>query len=335
VILAVDAFNLGADRRGMGRYVRRVLAGLQALGESDVRLVVRDPRRSQALAGEFDYPLIEPRDLRRTPAAAVWYPWNGMRFSPHAPSIVTIYDPFAFTFAHKNVIARLREQLPIRRALRDANAIATISQWSAAELRRIFGIAPGRLAIVPPAVDPFWRPVPAQRESDYVLFVAGPEARKNAGLLFAAFGEAFSGERVELIVAGELNAEDERAFAQLAARKRRVRPEDHELRTLYSDALAVAVPSYAEGYGIPAIEAMACGAPVIAADAAALPEACGGAAVLVASDDLIAWRDALRRVYVDAEFRGQVRAASLARVREFDPIAPARRLLEIARDLAA
>jgi len=96
VTLAVDAFNLGADRRGMGRYVRRVLAGLQALGESDVSLIVRDRRTSQSLAGEFDYPLIEPRDLRRTPAAAVWYPWNGMRFRSAAPALVTINDTFAF-----------------------------------------------------------------------------------------------------------------------------------------------------------------------------------------------------------------------------------------------
>src|SRR5579864_683518 len=107
--LAVDVFNLAADKRGMGRYVRRALYGLQALGEDGVRLVVRDRREAQPLESEFDYPLIETRNLRESPPDAVWYPWNGIRFAPHAPSIVTIYDAFAFTFPHKNLVARVRE----------------------------------------------------------------------------------------------------------------------------------------------------------------------------------------------------------------------------------
>ena len=334
MIFAVDAFNLAADRRGMGRYVRGVLAGLQALGEDDVRLIVRSRRKDGGLAGEFDYPLIEPRDLRGSPADVVWYPWNGMRFDPRAPSIATIYDAFAFTYPHKNFIARRREQNPIRRAARDANLIVTISHWSAGELQRTLGIAPSCIAIVPPVVEPFWHPVAVKRDSDYFLFVAGPEERKNAPLLFNAFEEAFAGENVELLVAGHLSPDDARVFERLHARKRRAAPEDHELRSLYSNAIAAAVPSLAEGYGIPAIEAMACGAPVIAADAAALPEACAGAALLVAPEDPIAWRDALRRVYVDEQLRTRLRGAGLARTAELDPIAPARRVLELARSLA-
>ncbi len=331
--LVIDAFNLAADRRGMGRYVRRVLYGLPALGEDDVRLIVRDRRKAQALEGEFGCRLIEPRDLRRVRPSAVWYPWNSIRFAPHAPSIVTIYDPFAFTFAHRNFIARLREQAPIRRALRDADLIVTISDWSARELRSRFDIAAERIAVVPPVVEPFWHPVAPSRDSNYVLFVAGPDERKNARLLFDAFEEAFAGDDVELLVAGELNARDARRFARMRATKRRVRPDDAELRSLYSGALAVAVPSLAEGYGLPAIEAMACGAPVIAADAAALPEACADAALLISPDDPIAWRNALRRVRADAQLRTRLREAGLARVARLDPLSPARCILELVRTL--
>ena len=332
--LAIDAFNLAADRRGMGRYVRRALYGLQALGEDDVQLIVRDRRKAQALEGEFDYPLIEARDLRDTPPDAVWYPWNGIRFAPHAPSVVTIYDPFAFTFPHKNLIARLREQTPIRRALREANLIVTISEWSANELRNLLGIAGARIAVVPPVIEPFWHPVAASGDSNYVLFVAGPDERKNASFLFDAFAAAFEGKNVELLVAGELNARDARSFARMRALKRRVQPDDAQLRSLYSGALAVTVPSLAEGYGLPAVEAMACGAPVIAANAAALPEACAGAALLIAPNDRIAWRDALQRVYADAQLRITMREAGLARVAQIDPLSPARRVLELARSLA-
>jgi glycosyltransferase involved in cell wall biosynthesis len=334
VNLAVDAYNLAADRRGMGRYVRQVFRGLQTLGEYDVRLVVRSKRAGESLASEFPYPLIEARDLRRDPAGAVWYPWNGIRFEPHAPAIATIYDTFAFTFPHKSFFARRKEQQPILRAVREAQAIVTISQWSATELRERLGIEPGRIAIAPPAIEPFWYPVPPERESPYVLFVAGPDERKNARVLFEAFEAAFEEDAVELIVAGELSRSDEAALARMHAKTSRVQPDDPQLRGLYSGALAVAVPSLAEGFGLPAIEAMACGAPVIASDAAALPEACGGAAWLVDPRDSIAWRDALRRVYVDAELRTQLRGAGLERAAALDPIAPARVLARLVDDLA-
>ncbi len=332
--LAVDAYNLAADRRGMGRYVRQVFHGLQALGENDVRLVVRNKRAGEGLTTEFPYPLIEARDLRRNPAEAVWYPWNGIRFDPHAAAIATIYDAFAFTYPHKSFFARRKEQQPILRAVREAQAIVTISQWSATELQRHLGVEPSRITIAPPAIEPFWHPEPSQHCSPYVLFVAGPDERKNARVLFDAFESAFGDDAVELIVAGELNRSDQAALARMHAKKSRVQPGDNELRKLYSGAVAVAVPSLAEGFGLPAIEAMACGAPVIASDAAALPEACAGAAWLVDPLDPIAWRDALRRIYVDAEPRRQLHEAGLARAAALDPIAPARALARLFDDLA-
>lgn len=332
--LAVDAYNLAADRRGMGRYVRQVFRGLQALGENDVRLVVRNKRAGKNLTSEFPYPLIEARDLRRDPSDAVWYPWNGIRFEPHAPAVATIYDTFAFTYPHKSFFARRKEQRPVLRAAREAQAIVTISEWSAAQLQERLAIERGRITIAPPAIEDFWHPVPPESQSPYVLFVAGPDERKNAQVLFDAFEAAFEEDAVELVVAGELNRGDDAALANMHAKKSRVQPDDRELRRLYSGALAVTVPSLAEGFGLPAIEAMACGAPVVASDAAALPEACAGAAWLVDPRDPIAWRDALRRIYVDTEQRMQLREAGLARAAALDPIVPARVLTGLVHDLA-
>ncbi len=334
MILAVDAYNLAADRRGMGRYVRQVLRGLQTLGTYDVRLVVRNKRAGESVTSEFPYPLIEARDLRRNPPGAVWYPWNGIRFEPHAPAIATIYDTFAFAFPHKNFFARRKEQRPILRAAREAQAIVTISRWSAEQLQQRLGIEPGRIAIAPPAIESFWHPEQSERDSPYMLFVAGPEERKNAQVLFDAFEAAFEEDAVELVVAGELSRSDEAAFAKMHAKKSRVQPGDRELRRLYSGAIAVAVPSLAEGFGLPAIEAMACGAPVVASDAAALPEACAGAAWLADPREPMEWRDALRRIYVDAQVRARLREAGLARAASLDPVAPARILARLVHDLA-
>lgn len=323
--LGVDAFNLAADRRGMGRLVRQTLERLERSAGVEVVEILRSPQHGAVM----------PRDLAALHLDAVWYPWNGMRFAPHAPAIVTINDPFAFTYPHRNLIARWREQAPIRRAIRQADCIFTISQWGARELQRLFGVPAERLHVVLPGVDAFWQPVAEPAHSPYMLFVAGPDERKNAGMLFEAYDAAFAGAGPELVVAGNVNAHDEARLKAMRAPHRRLTPSDEELRALYSGALAVLVPSLAEGFGLPVVEAMACGAPVIASNAGALPEAADEAAMLIAPDDVHAWSEALARIAADDAFRAQLRERGFARVRRLDAGATATALLESARLLRA
>src|SRR5579884_902658 len=141
--IGVDAFNLAADRRGMGRMVRQTLERLARFPDVEIALIMREPQ-----AGA-----VTPGDLAALRLDAVWYPWNGMRFAPHAPSIVTIHDPFAFTFPHRNVVARWREQAPIRRALRAADCIFAVSNWTAGELQTLFGIPLERVRVVYSAIE--------------------------------------------------------------------------------------------------------------------------------------------------------------------------------------
>lgn len=324
--VGVDAFNLAADRRGMGRYVRAILSGFAASAGVEPVLIVRNRRDAPALRAAFPYEVVCASGVRSARVAAVWYPWNGMRFAPHAPSLVTIHDPFAFTFPARGFIARAREQRPILRAVRRANRIATVSRWSAGELARIFHLPVADITIAPNIVQPFWHPVQPPQRAPYVLFVAAADKRKNAALLFEAFDAVFG--TVELVVAGTLSRADLQRFASMRAPHRLVETDDAGLRELYSGALAVAVPSIAEGFGLPAIEAMACGAPVLAADAAALPEACEGAALLLAPNDPAAWSDALRRISSDARLRAVLHARGLERIARMDADAPIRTLRE-------
>lgn len=308
----------------MGRVVRAALDRLERVDGVETVLVYRTPQSGG----------VTPRDLRRLKLDAVWYPWNGMRFAAHAPSIVTIHDPFAFTYAHANLVARWREQAPIRRALREADCIFTVSQWGAQELQRLFGISLDRVRVVQSAVDPFWRPASPHAGSPYMLFLAGPEERKNAGMLFAAYDAAFAEGGPQLIVAGSLDARDEARFTAMRAPRLRIAsPSDEELRALYSGALAVLVPSLAEGFGLPVVESMACGAAVLASDATGLPEAAGGAALLLPPRDAHAWSDALQRIAQDAGLRDALRERGFARVQAMDPDAPVTALLESARRL--
>ena len=314
--VAVDAWNLVNDRRGMGRYVRRVLTDWQNERDLEVTLLVRKAGHAALLNREFPY---HARSDLKGSYDVVWYPWNALRFAIRgARSVVLFHDAFAFAYPHANWVARYREQAPIRRALARADCRSANSSWTASEFARIFNLAADSFSVIHPVPDPWWQPVVPTQHTPYILVVAGPEERKNLPTLVRAFARAFPARDCSLLIAGN-------------APRANIHPDDTELRALYSGALAVAVPSNAEGYGLMAVEAMACGAPVIASDASALPEACDGAAELVPAFDVNAWALALRMIADNANMRTIMRDRSLARAARIDRSAPARLTLGLLR----
>jgi glycosyltransferase involved in cell wall biosynthesis len=330
--IAVDAINLASDRRGMGRYVRQILREWSREPDLTIALLVRNDDGRAPLVSEFGCEALTIGQAKRSSFEAIWYPWNGMRFELPARSVVTMHDAFAFTQPARGWIARRREQTPIRVAAARADALATVSHWSAAELARELHVAPERFTVTGNVCDSFWQPsdvVPTAKP--YVFFLAGPEPRKNAAMLFEAFSRAFPDERVSLIVGGHLSQADVERLERSSIAFSHSLPDDERLRALYSGALAVVVPSYAEGFGLPALEAMACGAPVLAADAGALPEACDGAAMLLPARDPAAWNRALLSIAHDPALRAELRAKSLARAARVDSGAPARITLSLLR----
>jgi glycosyltransferase involved in cell wall biosynthesis len=311
--VAVDAWNLADDRRGMGRYIRHIRKDWESVPDLDVTLLVKNDERKWQ---NFD---------------AVWYPWNSMRFEiPRHRSVVTMHDAFAFTHPARDFVARWREQAPIRKAAKLGTAFVTVSKWSAGELARVFDRTPSDFTIASGVPDPIWRPITRSLSMDpYILVVAGPEERKNIPSLIRAFARAFPNGDCTLQIAGTLSAKDIWMLERSNIRYERSKPADEELRELYCGALAVAVPSSAEGYGLMAVEAMACGAPVIASNAAGLPEACDGAAMLVPPFDVEAWAFTLERAASDAGLRASLSEQSLARAARIDRSAPARVTLEL------
>ena len=314
--VAVDAWNLVNDRRGMGRYVRRVLTDWRNEADLEVTLLVRKAGHAALLTREFPY---HARTDIKGSYDVVWYPWNALRFAIRgARGVALFHDAFAFSYPHANWVGRYREQAPIRRALTRADRRSANSSWTAQEFARIFNLAADSFSVIHPVPDPWWQPVAPTQHTPYFLVVAGPEERKNLPTLVRAFARAFPARDCSLLIAGN-------------APRANIHPDDTELRALYSGALAVAVPSSAEGYGLMAVEAMACGAPVIASDASALPEACDGAATLVPSFDVNAWALALRATADDASMRAAMRERSLARAARIDRSAPARLTLALLR----
>ena len=203
-----------------------------------------------------------------------------------------------------------------------ARRVITPSEFSRRELAEGLGLDPGRVSVVPGGVDerfsPSADPTPVRRalglEGPYVLVVGTRIARKNV----AALSDAARKLRelgVHLAAAGSGRAYMRPGDAPPLQALGYV-PE-HHLPGLYSGALALAMPSLYEGFGLPVIEAMASGVPVVAADRSALPETCGEAAILVDPEDRAALADALAAAVTDETLRARLIPAGLERAAGF------------------
>lgn len=327
VRLAVDAGDLVRDRRGIGRLARAALAAFAGDRRLELELLA-DARDEAALCAEFaDVPIARKRIAHvRDRYDVVWYPFNGMRFACRAPAVVTMHDAFAFTDPHRDFVARYRERAPIRRAARLAARVATTCAWTRDELARELRLDATQIAIVRPEPDPFFSSIDGAtpsasgaalpeglRPNAFALVVGVREARKNVRLALDACALAQRDDPDDrLAIVGELT-ETDRAYARARdVRFREIAANDELLRELYRNARVVLVPSLAEGFGLVPLEAMACGAIVLAARAAALPESTRGAAPLLDPRDPRAWADAMSKIARDEAFARELRAAALA-----------------------
>ena len=210
---------------------------------------------------------------------------------------------------------------------RRAEHVITVSEFARAELSELLGV--DGASIVPGGVDRAFTPdadAAAARATlglarPYVLCVASHTARKNIAALVPA-ARALARDGVEVVVAGGHRPQyaRERGLEQLRLLGH---VPDQLLPGLYAGAEAFAFPSHYEGFGLPVLEAMASGTPVVAADTSALPETCGGAARLV-PPDAAAFRDALLVLLGDSAERDRLRAAGLERAAAFSWDASAR-----------
>jgi glycosyltransferase involved in cell wall biosynthesis len=196
---------------------------------------------------------------------------------------------------------------------RRARKVITVSPFSRNELDELLGV---EAEVVYGGVDARFTPdaEPAKRERPYVLCVASHTARKNLKALVPA-AQALAQDGIDLLVAGghrpQFAAESGLDALQLLGHV-----PDEALPGLYGGAEAFVLPSLYEGFGLPVLEAMASGTPVVAADTTALPDTCGGAARLTAPDPH-SIREALTQLVKDDEEKARLRALGLEHARRF------------------
>jgi glycosyltransferase involved in cell wall biosynthesis len=211
--------------------------------------------------------------------------------------------------------------------------VVTVSQFTAGEIIRRFGVDPARLVVCSPGA-PDWQPRPAAPPGAPILFMGTLEPRKNVGLLLDAY--ALVRERIpqapRLALAGAVTpaaADWVRRIAEppLAGHVDLLGYIDAGRRyELYTSAAMLVLPSHLEGFGLPVLEAMTAGVPVIVSDRGALPEVAGGAAQVVPATDPAALADAILRYLVHPETAAAAVARGLARARAYSWAASARTL---------
>jgi len=328
-LVVVDADVLGRRRTGDETYVLNLLRGLASLAPgAGIRLaaVTRHPElvpegveavELSTASQELRMALTLPRLLRRLGASLGHFQY-ALPLRLPCLAVVTIHD---LSFEREPSLMGRKDRLVFRRvvprAARKAARVLTVSERTRADLRELYRLPDGKIVVTPNGVDPAF--TPGEGAHDYVLLVGAVQERKNPLAALAAAREA----GLPLVVAGP--AKDRALARQLELGGARVTGyvEQDELVRLYRGAACLVQPSRFEGFGLPVLEAMATGTPVVAVPEPALREVAGDAAVWADESGLGA---AIRRAVAE---RKPLAAAGLERVRRFSWDETARRTLDV------
>jgi len=345
-LVVIDADVLGRRRTGDETYVANLLRELGALAPPDLRLAavtrrpdlvpdgiepIELPARSQVLR----MAVALPRRLRKLRPALGHFQY-AIPFGLQAPAVVTIHD---LSFERDRAMMGLRDGIIFRtvvpRAARRAERVLTVSERTRRDLIDHYGLPENKIVVTPNGVDPAFGPDgPKADGSAYALFVGALQPRKDP--VSAVEAIALLDGSLRLVVAGP----DKGGATALREAVARLGLEDRvellgyveqdRLAALYRGAACLVFPSRYEGFGLPVIEAMACGTPVVAARTSALPEVAGDAAVLVEPGSPAALAQGISDVLADRE---RLTAAGLERARSFSWRKSAERTLAVYREL--
>ncbi len=333
--VGIEATKLLRERRGIGRYVRNLLVRMPQL-RPDIRftLFVRSsadmqPLReqlaslSEAVASRSTVQLVST--LPSSAADVMWYPWNWLSpYTAQPALVVTVLDVAPMLqLDHRwwKLVKRLKYRRRYTRAVQDADMLIAISAFTRQEMQRRLPLDALKVRVTLLAADDL--PSVAGDASPpldtlgidgpFFLTVGAQEARKNLGVLYEAMDRLHaSGEHVPLVQCGPSARATARPWMHHAGFV-----SDAELVTLYRRATALVFPSFYEGFGLPALEAMASGGRVVCANASSLPEVVGDAALMFDPHDAEALAAQLRRLLHDPALRDRLTREGLARSARF------------------
>ena len=365
--IGIDAGPIVGGAGGIGAHTTHLLKAMLGL-KPDLEVVAYIPSRSLGSVRRDEwvsFPRLEWKEVGRWDWASrgardgldlFHGPNFKMRTEGRYGGVVTIHD--LWLERHPEYSGKLFGQWwAARRTKRTAwraRRVITVSRFSAREIAAVYGLPPERIEVIPNGVQAeFWeredqdtaghiRARLQLQDTPYILFVGGADPRKNHRLFLEAFARRRDDlkPRVPVLVGDPVHRfGNYQATAKAVALDRDVvcvgRVGAEELLYLYRRADMLVFPSLYEGFGIPVLEAMACGTPVITSTTSSLPEVAGEAALLVDPADPEAMGEAMVRLSRDASLRQQLTAKGRERIRQFGWKEAAARTLALYASLCA
>ncbi|MEP6570035.1 MAG: glycosyltransferase family 1 protein [Acidobacteriota bacterium] len=366
--IAIDAHSVGTGLGGNESYATNLIEALAAIDQVNrYTLYVTKRAAVERFSNRWPnfsvrstlphtplirIPLTLSAELRRNPVDVLHVQFTSPPFSP-CPVVVSIHD-LSFEHLPQTFKWRSRKQLRItvRRSARGASQVIALSEYARNDIIDTYQVRPETISVIPLAAPAHFSPITNEEElqrlrqtygieGEYILSVGAIQPRKNLGRLVAAFARLRHAKPAvnlpKLVLAGKcawLYDETLRAIKDLQLNDSVILAgyvPDTDLPALYSGALCFVYPSYFEGFGLPPLEAMQCGVPVIAGDQTSLPEVVGDAGILVDPFDVEALAAAIEKLVTDSDLRAELRVKGLARAKLFSWRETARQTLAIYR----
>jgi glycosyltransferase involved in cell wall biosynthesis len=349
--IAIDARKL--HDFGIGTYVRNVLLGLARLDHETDYIVLCRPMDVDAASelGPNFRPVVEtakpysvseqfriPLSLVRERVHLLHEPHYVLPPATRCRTVVTIHDCIHLMFPQylPGSVAHAYARASMWSAARMSDRILTVSEASKRDILRFFDIPPEKVEVIYNAIDERFLVPPSEEQIDrmrqryqldkpFLLYVGNIKPHKNLERLIDAFSRVRAAglDELRLVIIGDELSK----YPPLRQAVHRHRLDKHvrflgfqpseSLAVFYRLARAFVFPSLYEGFGLPPLEAMACGTPVVTSDVSSLPEVAGGAAVLVDPYDPAAIAEGIQRAVTDDTLRAELIARGLARVRDF------------------
>lgn len=364
--IAIDAHSVGTNLGGNETYATNLIEALAQIDQvNQYTLYVTKQSAIERFANRWPnfkvkqtlphtplvrIPITLSAELRKNPVDILHVQYTAPPFAP-CPVVTTIHD-LAFEHLPETFNRRswMQLRLTVRRTARRAAHLITLSEFSRQDISRTYSIPLERITVTPAAAPPQFARVANETqlkevrqnygiERDYILSLCSIQPRKNLVRLIDAYShlrQHHSGtEFPQLVLAGRkgwLENDVFRVAEQSPVAKDIVFTgyvADEDLPALYSGALCFVYPSYFEGFGLPVVEAMRCGAPVIVGNRTSLPEVVNGAGVLIDPFDHKAIASAIAHLLSNPAAREDLRARGFERASAFDWLKTARQTLQV------
>jgi len=298
-------------KTGVEVYAENVLSGLNELAEVTDLRPNSDNKYFQHLWEHFIFP------FKCSRADIVFCPTSAPIIKPFGANLVSTIHDVAFMKYTDTVSKTFYDyyRTIFRWTIKNSESVITVSEFSKSEIEKYFPFAKGKVHTVYNGINSSYKPTESNAKDDYILFVGSLSRRKNVVRLIKAYLQIADQVNEKLILAGNFSDifafdKEEAGFLKEAFGHPKIEMvediDSNRLINLYQKAKVMTYPSIYEGFGLPPVEAMACGTPVLTSNVTSMPEVCGEAAIYIDPMDVKSIADGLLRVLQNSELRAEL-----------------------------